>query len=214
MTPVDVANQALQLIAARATLTGTLPAFDGSPLGIQVGILYTQVRDTLLRQQDFEFSRLTTALSGGLGLALQANTGQFILTNGGQYILAVIEETDLTPTYPWQYAYYYPTDCVRIRSIVPCAWDMFDPQPVRWSEMEQWVQGQPNRVIMCDTWNAQITYSTNAISENEWDPGFLQIFIRMLGSEMAMAAGGRPDVSAKLLEQAGSMMGPAGGRDS
>jgi hypothetical protein len=213
-TSADLANQALQLIAGRATLTGTLPTFDGSPLGIQVGVLYTQVRDMLLREQDFEFARLTTALSSGLGMALEANTGQFILTNGGQYILAVIEQTQLFPIYPWQFAYYYPPDCVRIRSIVPPTWNAFDPQPVRWSEMEQWVSGAPNRIIMCNVSGAQITYTTNATSENEWDPGYKELFIRTLGSELAMGVGGRPDFSVKLLSQAGSMVGSLGGRDS
>src|ERR1700722_1357422 len=203
-TSVDVANQALQLIAARATLTGTLPTFDGSPLGIQTGILYTQVRDTLLREQDFEFSRLTTALAGGVGMALEASPiNQLLLTSGGQYIFSVIEQTFLTAVFPWPYAYYYPSDCVRIRSVVPPTWCIYDPQPVRWSEMEQWVSGSPTRVIMCNVYNAHITYSSNAISENQWDAGFLQTFIRMLASELAMGVGGRPDLAAKLLQQAG-----------
>lgn len=106
--PADVVNRALAQIAGQYTVSGTLPTFNGTPAGIAAGLLYNPCWQMLLRDQDTEFSRVTAALVAG-GVA----------------------------TYPWSNAYLYPSDCLKIRSVVPATWPANDPQPVRWSEQDQ-----------------------------------------------------------------------------
>lgn len=185
-TAASVVNQALQEIAAQATVTGVNPAFDGSAAGNAAGILYTPCVNLLLREQDWEFSRKTVALT----------------TSG------------TTPVYPWTNGYLYPTDCVRIRSVVPATWDANDPQPVRWSEGVQTIGGVATRVIFCDVATASLTYSTNAVTEDDWDSMFQEAMVRLLGSELAMALGGRPDFSRVKLGEAGQIMASGADKDS
>jgi hypothetical protein len=185
-TAASVVNQALQEIAGQATVTGTNPAFDGSPAGNAASILYTPCVNLLLREQDWEFARTTAPL----------------VTSG------------IAPTYPWTFGYLYPADCMRIRSVVPATWDANDPQPVRWSEGEQTIGGVATRVIFCDVATASLTYSTNTVTESEWDAMFQEAMVRLLASELAMAIGGRPDFSKVKLQEAGQIMAAGAGRDS
>jgi hypothetical protein len=185
-TATSIVNQALQQIAAQASVTGVNPTFDGSAAGNAAGILYTPTVNLLLRQTDYEFSRndVALALSG------------------------------VTAPYPWTYGYLYPADCLKIRMVKPASWNQNDPQPVRWTELEQSVSGTITRVIGCSVANAVLTYTTSNVSESEWDSIFQETFVRTLASELAMALGGRPDFSEKMLGIAGGLVGIGSGKDS
>ena len=184
-TAATIVNQALQQIAAQATVSGVNPAFDGSAAGNAAGILYQPAVQLLLRQTDYEFSRMDAALA-------------------------------LSPVipYPWSYAYLYPSDCLKIRSVKPATWDLNDPPPVRWTEMEASVGGIPTRIIGCNIIGAVLTYTTANVSEGEFDSIFQETLVRLLASELVMALSGRPDFSGKLLEQSGGLVGQGPGRDS
>lgn len=184
-TAATIVNQALQLIAAQATVTGVNPTFDGSAAGNAAGILYQPAVDLLLRQTDYEFSRVDVALT----------------------LTAVVP-------YPWPYAYLYPTDCLKIRQVKPATWDLNDPPPVRWTEMEANISGNPTRIIGCNIAGAVLTYTTYAVTEAEFDSIFQETLVRLLASELVMAIGGRPDFSGKLLEQSGGLVSQGPGRDS
>src|SRR5690242_16667245 len=106
-TSFDVCNEALELIAAQATVT----AFsDGTPAGNACGVLYQPTVDLVLRQVDPSFARKTAALT------LSAAP---------------------TPVIPWAYEYLYPADCLRLRQIRPPPsptsgfQDPNDPTPIR-----------------------------------------------------------------------------------
>jgi hypothetical protein len=185
-TAASVVNQALQQIAAQATVSGTNPAFDATAAGNAAGQLYTPTVNLLLRQTDYEFSRADIALTiSGVGAP-----------------------------YPWTYAYLYPVDCLRIRQIKPATWIQNDPQAVRWTEMEQSIATVPTRIIACNIANAVLTYTTSVVSEAEWDAMFQEICVRTLASELAIALGGRPDFSTHMLEVAGGLVGISSGKDS
>ena len=185
-TAVSLVNRALQEIAARATVTGTNPTFDGSAAGKAAGILYTPAVEMLLREQDWEFSRITATL----------------VTSGVPVL------------YPWTYSYLYPSDCMKIRSVVPVTWILNDPQPVRWSEQSWPVGGLNVRTILCNVPAAVLVYSTNNVTEVQFDPLFEEALVRFLASELAMALGGRPDYSRVKLEESGSLVQSGAGRDS
>lgn len=213
-TPADIVNQSLQQIAAQASVSGPNPTFDGTAAGNAAGILYTPCVNLLLRTQDFEFSRKTVGLSGSIGVAILTNVGLALLANTGAPILAGGLSGYLTPQYPWQFAYLYPSDCIRIRSVLPATWDKNDPQAVRWSEVEMNVSGLPTRAIQTNVPSAVLTYTSNAITEDDWSPDFREVVVRTLASELVMALGGRPDLSAKMLQQAGGILQTAGAKDS
>jgi hypothetical protein len=184
-TPATLVNRALQEIAAQASVSGEPPEFDGSAAGLAAGILYPPAITLLLRQEDYEFARNDTAL----------------------------QAAPLVP-YPWTYAYLYPTDCAKIRSIKPPQWTQNDPQPIRWTEMDQMIGGVLTRIIGCNIANAVLTYSTLDVEEAQFDPVFEETLVRYLASGLVMSLGGRPDFSTKLLEQAGGLVQQGAGLDS
>lgn len=185
-TPASVANQALAQIAAQYTLSGTLPDFDGSAAALAAGLLYQPTVALLLRQSDYEFSRADVALT----------------------------VTGIAAPYPWTNAYLYPSDCLRIRQVRPTTWDQNDPHPTRWTEMEQTIADVQTRIIACDVAGAVLTYTTSNVTEAEWDSIFQETAVRLLASELAMALGGRPDFSEKMLGVSGGLVSIGAGKDS
>lgn len=154
--------------------------------GVAAAQLYQPAVEFLLRQQDFEFSRSTKTLTTGAG----------------------------TPPLQWAFQYLYPTDCLRIRQVTPTVWDPFDPPLCRWDVGTVSISAVQTRVIWTDIAAAKIVYTTNAITEGEWDPMFQEQMVRYLGSMLIMPIGGRPDMSREFLAQAGGIGGAANNRDS
>jgi hypothetical protein len=187
MTAADIVNRALQEIAAQATVTGTNPTFDGSAAGNAAGILYDGVVQTILRSQDWEFARREAVT---------------LATDG-----------NVAPP-PWAAEYVYPADCMRLLQVMPATLVPNDPQPVVWSVAEVTVSGQPAKAILTNQANARATYMSSAPTENQWDSIFTEAVVRMLASELAMALGGRPDFSEKMLQISGGLVQSGGGRDS
>jgi hypothetical protein len=186
-SPVDIVNRSLVEIAGQATVSGTLPTFDGSPAGIAAGTVYASAVAELLRNQDWEFARLDTILN------LYPNSAP----------------------YGWACAYEYPADCLRVRQIKPLTWDMNDPQPVRWSVSEADVAGVGiTKCILTNTVDAVMTYTTSDVTEDQWDSMFTETMVRYLGSILAMGIGGRPDFSQKMMQSAGGLMDAGRDRDS
>lgn len=98
---IDIANQALSLAGARSIITSFSEQI---PEGQQCTIWYEQDRQWLLRKFNWGFARRQDALS-------------LLATAPG---VAPQPATNLPwPFMPWSYAYQYPSDCVRFRSILP-----------------------------------------------------------------------------------------------
>ncbi|MEO6779420.1 MAG: hypothetical protein ABI196_00610 [Bradyrhizobium sp.] len=189
----DIVNRALQQIAAQATVSGGNPTFDGSAAGNAAGILYMPVVKTLLRSQDWEFARR-----------------EWIGTTVPLSLPPVIN--------PWSFVYDYPADCERLLQVWPANPSAFDPQPVRWSVAEIVVTvglgTAPAKGILTNQAAAALTYTSNSVIENGWDSIFAESVVRLLASELAMALGGRPDFSEKMLATAGQLASSGPGKDS
>ena len=179
-----VVNQALELIGAQTTISDLN---DGSPLGNAAGVIYTPLVQMLLRQLDPDFARKTVAL--------------LIITG--------------TPVIPYAYEYTYPADCLRTRQVRPPASgigalaDPFDPLPVRWAVAFD----QSVKVVLTNQQNAYVVYTTNAVTELQWDSFFLQAIVDRLAMPLSMAGAGRPDFARALLEEANAIAAMAEGRD-
>jgi hypothetical protein len=170
-TQAQIVNQALAEIAAQYTVSGTNPSFDGSAAGNAAGLLYTPAVQTLLRAQDYEFSRqeVTLVASGN------------------------------TPPYPWTSEFLYPSACLRLRQVQPTTWTINDPQPVRWNVGNALVSAADTRVIWTTLSSAVAIITSSNVLEPEWDAVFTESFVRFLGSLMAPALAGRIDLSRKML---------------
>jgi hypothetical protein len=57
------------------------------------------------------------------------------------------------------------------------------------------------QVILTNQVNALAVYTSNLITEAQWDSVFQDAMVRRLGNVFAMALGGRPDFARTILEE-------------
>jgi hypothetical protein len=62
--------------------------------------------------------------------------------------------------------------------------------------------------------NAQLVYTTDNVTEDDWDSMFTEQMVRYLGSMLVMPVGGRPDFAREFLNQAGGVGIAGKDRDS
>lgn len=153
--------------------------------GVYASTIYQAAVNMLLRQEDWEFSRTDVALDVIAG----------------------------TPPLMWAYQYGYPSDCQKVRQVVPQTWDPTDPQPVRW-DVGNLIGSPTQKVIWTSTASASLVYSSNNVVPDQMDSGFQEQVVRYIGSILAMPIGGRPDFAQKMLEQAGGIGAAMKDRDS
>lgn len=179
LTQLQVVNRALTEIARGNPLTSGNVAsnFDGSAAGIAAATEYVGAVDLLLRQQDYEFSRKVAAL---------------VVSGNGAPL-------------GWSQEYLYPTDCMKIRQVVPATWPVNDPQATRWDVGTSIVAAVQTTVIWTNAAGAVLTYTTSNVTEAGWDSAFTEQFVRYLGSILSMPVAGRPDFSEKMLGIAGRL---------
>ncbi|HEX4043280.1 MAG TPA: hypothetical protein VHY10_16400 [Xanthobacteraceae bacterium] len=102
--PVDLCNQALAMIAARANITSIAPS-DGTVAGDACALLYQSTVDAFARAAHWNCLRFTAQLS-----LLKAAKGTPENISG----------TTLPPAPPpWLYEYALPPDCLKARFLVP-----------------------------------------------------------------------------------------------
>ena len=99
-TQIDIAREALAQIGTRSTIASLE---DGSAEATYINLLYYPIRDFLLTEGDYDFSRSSIPL---------------------------VESGDPNP--PWAYSYEYPTDALRIRQLIPKSYNPLDPRQIEW----------------------------------------------------------------------------------
>lgn len=171
-----------EALAWTGTRTTITSINDGSPEANYCLLLYAPLRDFLLREGDYDF----------------ALVGSDVFTAGG------------TPGPLWNFIYQYPLDCIRIRQLIPTAYNKLDPVPVEWNVG---TIGTTTRVILTHVGISKIIY-TRAVSEDLWDAIFRESFVRLLSSALAFAITNRIEASDKMLKEAISFAGIANLRDS
>jgi|SRR6185312_11223835 len=173
-TSTDIVNQALEFIDSQARITSLT---DGSVEADAAQVIYAPTVNLVLRQADPEFAKRTSILTA---------------------------VSDAVPS-PWPFGYVYPSDCVRFRQLMPSAAqiaaDPNDPLPVNWTVAADNVT-IANKVIYGTVGNAQGVYTSNAVTESQWDAAFTRSVVLLLASPLSMAIAGRPDFAKALLEQA------------
>lgn len=153
---------------------------DGSQEALYANLLYNGLRDFLLREGDYEFASTP-----------------------------IVPTALATPLVPWVYAYQYPTDCVRVKQLVPVGYNPLDPTPLESNVLNN----AANRAIVTKAQVAFLIYTSNAVIETFWDPMFTESFVRMLASALAFALENRIEASNAKLQEAINFAGMASLKD-
>lgn len=104
-SPVDLCNLALDQIVARTSITGINPASPPNSLAAQVASRTYQLQaDNVFRAAHWDSARFQTDLT-----LLKAAWGTPENPDG----------TLPRPPIPWRYEYAYPTDCLKMRFVIP-----------------------------------------------------------------------------------------------
>jgi len=152
---------------------------DGSAEAQYVNLLYAPIRDFLLVDGDYGWSMTSITLG----------------------------ELDV-PDVPWKYTYGYPTAALRIRQLVPMAYDALDPRPVEWNVIGD---GASRKIVTIEP--VGIALCTIVAAEDIWDAIFRQSFVRMLASALAFALENRIEASKVKLDEALGFAGVGKARD-
>ncbi len=151
-TKLELANRALGIIGTRSRFAsvGDISSAANGE-GFYVDLFYNPLRDFLLREGDYDFS-----------------------------IKHAVTTTPLSGSIPWVYIYTYPTDALRIRTLIPAVYDHNDPQHIVFTIYG----GTGSMAIMTQKLASAIVYTYKA-DEAVWDPMFAESFTRFLGSAVA-----------------------------
>ena len=169
-TPADVVNLALARIGYKGRI-GSL--YDGSTAAKKALDLYSQTRDELIRDGQYEFAERIVA-----GTLVKQAPPSYVTTPW-----SAASHPDL----PWLFSYAFPSDCLKIRSIrqTPMFIPNFDPQHNVWSLGNDTGSSPPAKVILCNVANAMITYAGQVTDPSDWDSGFIEALAAALGRRLA-----------------------------
>lgn len=179
VTSTEIANQALQLIGGNnQPVSGVYPNFGPatSAAAVAANLLYGPCVQTVGRQFEWDFARNTQAL------VLSGNVAP----------------------YPWSKEYLYPEHCIQVWTLFPATEiDPNNPSPVNFVEANNIVGAAQVRVIHTDLASAMAVFN-NYPREDTWSADFREAVVRLLGSELVMAIGGKPDVAEGAIQSYGA----------
>ncbi len=134
--------------------------------------IYSQTRDALLREVDWDFSELIA--------------------------VAVVAATP--PPALWLNAYVYPTDCIRIRNLFNGTYlaDKNNPTPTNWTVADSPVDG---KVIYANLDGAVLIYSAQVSNMTLWEPLFTESLIAGLGRRLAPALASMNEMKAEAQDE-------------
>jgi hypothetical protein len=119
--------------------------------------LYAQTRDDVLKMQDWDFAERSAAA----------------------YV------SSATPAPGWTYALVWPSDCLRLRNVVPATRVTFDPRPVQFGEMN--VASTSARLILSNTFPATLIYTGQVVDMTTWDVAFVEAFVAALARRFVVS---------------------------
>lgn len=167
--PVTSLDLVKRALAESGTRTTITSLTDGSPEATYANLLYEPLRNFLLREGDYDFAMKRAAAAASAEAALT----------------------------PWVFSYVYPTDCIRIRQVIPTVYTALDPTPVEWDVFNN---GTDLRVVSKIAISAFLyTFSPG---EDDMDFIFQEALVRLLGSALTMALESKIEPSKKALEEA------------
>lgn len=195
---VDIVNMALAAIGTQSTVTSINPS-DGSTEANNAAILYTPVRQGLLRAVNWNFARK------------QANLN----------LLKSATDTNSTCPVPWQFEYAYPQDSLRLRfllppftntstssgTVIPAGVTLAPPWPVGVNipftvAVDTDSKNNNVRVILSNLQNAIAVYTADISDPALFDSGFVDAFVHMMASRLVIALSGNQGLSDRMMKTA------------
>ena len=183
---VDIVNRALLAIGARAQVSSIDPS-DGSVAGDAAAVLFTPTFEMLARSAHWNFLKRQADLN-----VLKAAQGT--LENPDGLTLGI-------PPIPWTYSYAYPSDCLKMRSLVPAnnsdlspgiplMTNMATSMPVYVSQnavpfsvaYDVDNSGNPIQVVLTNMSQATAIYTVNQPNPVIWDSLFQQAMVASLAA--------------------------------
>lgn len=172
-TVADVANLGLVRIGYKRRI-GTV--YEGSDAAKLILTVYSQTRDALLSDGNWEFAERNVA-----GVVLkQAPVGGYFPPNVW---------TPAFPAVPWMFSYQFPADALKIRAVkpVPLFVPDFDPQPWPYSVDNDNSFTPPQRVILSNVEGAVIVYTGQITDPMTWDVAFTEDLATQVARRIAPA---------------------------
>lgn len=208
-SPVDVANMALDNIGARFSINSLTPP-SPPPNADLVARHYQPTVDALLRSAHWNFARKQATLN-----IIKARQGTPENPSG---------TTLPQPPVPWLYEYAYPTDCMKVRFLIPNPPQNAQPLPLLAGgtfpqppglypvgakfavASDTDTGGSAIKVILADLQYAQAVYTARIDNPDLWDPSFVLAAAAALGAWLVRPTNGKGDVLKEQVEIASSII--------
>jgi hypothetical protein len=148
--------------------------YDGSIAAKKSLDVYSQTRDQLIREGDYEFAERSISAT----LQKQAPASYVGVTWSNAY-----------PCLPWLYQYAFPSDCLKLRSVMatPVFVPNIDPQYNVFSIDNDDSFSPSQKVVNCNVPNAIFIYAAQVTDPQAWDVSFVEAFAAALGRRLAPA---------------------------
>ena len=184
-SPVDLCNLALDQISARTSITGISPPSPPNNLAAQVASRTYQLQtDAVFRAAHWNSARSQAQLS-----LLKAAIGTPENPSGALP----------TPPIPWRYEYAYPSDCLKVRFVIPTPELPASTTPLMTNVginfqpavktsipfvpgIDTDAQGNQIKVILTNARVAQGVYTARIANPDLWDPSLQNAVIGALGA--------------------------------
>ena len=173
-SPADLANNALVRLGFKLRVGSLL---DGSDHAAHILDVYSQTRDEMLRQFDYDFASRTLTLT----LLKSAPTGGYFPPN--------LWNPATMPPVGSLYEYAWPSDAIKIRSLkyTPMFVLNYDPQPTKFTEYNDNNYTPAQRTIVTNVPNAIAIYTGRVTDPTTWDVAFSDAFAARLATVIGPA---------------------------
>jgi len=220
-TDTQIANMALSAAGARSTIAD-ITVNDGSVEWYQTNLHYATTRDAVLRMANWNFA--TKFINATLLKALPGTPeNQTIPTTSGWL--------PSYPAPPWLYSYAWPSDCVRVRKIMPqfytgmAGTPIFSTSnnvapswggpPVRFlvsSDLDM-ASGQQITIILTNQPSPVLCYTVQTTNPALFDNGFQDAFLDALTAKLAFALSGNVALANQRIKEANDSLRQAQAMD-
>lgn len=218
-TRTDIANRALQAIAAKATISNFDK--DNSTEAAAVRLIYEATRDAMLRGAHWNFARRMAYLD-----LLKSAPGTETNTSSA---IAWLPAT--MPAPPWLFEYGYPSAALQMRFVAPPPYvNSGLTQPLfsvplegsglpfsfnagRFIVATDTIDDQDVNVVLCNLQGAIGCYTARITNENLWDASFQEAMVAALAARLAIPLTANRTIAQNAGAQANASLAQARVRD-
>lgn len=194
---VDLYNRALAACGARSRVASPTEVSEEAR---NCNLLYPGIRDAALEMAPWDFAKVYTTLA-----LIKAKPGTPENPSGASGLWVAT-----SPPPPWLYEYAYPSDCVRMRWVLPQAIGLPDPgPPMRYARASDLISGAQTAVILTSAPSAIGVYTLRIEDPNAWPPLFTEAVVSALAARLSIPLSGDKTLATGNLNAANAIIGQA-----